>query len=685
MRPERAGFLFSIRMQLLASFLAIGLLPLAVVLWLAHDAASESIERMALDRLSGVARDRVRSLESLADARLRAIDSVARAPGIIAALRKCRDAIADEDTPQRAALANAISSSTPFLRGLVEAQGFADLMLLSPEGVILSSLERPDIVASGLDSPLFVGSGFARAFEQVSLLLQSQVSSTDPEHVGPGGQWVIGPVISGGRCFGFVAARLDGRELERLLAERTGLGRTGDLIATARMGDGRFLVVGPLRDDPNAAYRFEIAPGRPLAARLDMAMRGEEGRGTSVGIDGEDVLAAWSFSPTFRWAVTSEQDTSEAFAPLRRLAEAALVTVAGVVVAVVALALAMSRRLSSPLHDAVHATERMAEGDLTQGVDVRGRGETRTLLAAVNGTTSALAALVAELKEAAANTVDASASVRKIATEQDEVARDFGSSSAQIAAATMEMRTASAELSATVGELTRTAGEAAQAATDGRGSLATLSASMQRLESGTRSLSQRFTAVSMKAAQIDAVVAAITKVANQTNLLAVNASIEAEKAGAAGQGFQVVANEIDRLATQTAASALEIESTIASMQEAVGEGMRELAHFSKTVDLGCGSSSGATEQLTLVLRQVEELQASFEQLAVAIRAQAEGVSQVSDAMGTLADGARRTSAGAVASTRASDALDEAARRLNLAVGRFRTPMGRSGSDVHSAV
>lgn len=681
MSASSSGFFSSIRVRLLAGFLLIGLAPLGLVLWVAEDAISESVRRSSLERLSSTVRSRVEALEALADARLRALDGIARAPGFVLAVRRGLDAANAASGPVRDVLIKATGESHDFLRTFAEAQGFADLLLISNEGLVLASLERDEIVGSDLNSSLLANSQLSKSFEEVSLLLQPEISATDPRDSGTGAIWALGPILAEGRRIGVVVAEIAPRDFHRVLTERAGLGETGEIIAAAPTGANRFLAVSPLREDPGAAFRMEFDSTTSLGERLTAAAGGGEGLGDATGLDGAPVLSSWGFSPSFGWAIVGEQDRREAFEPLMRLRQSALATVIGAIAIVVGLALGMSRRISAPLHDAVGAMRGIASGDLTKAVAVRGRGETRELLEAVAETTNDLGSLVGQLKSASSRTLSASDSVRQVANEQDTVARDFSSSTAQIAAATTEMRATATELTTTVGELTRTAGSAAHSASEGRVALSSLANSMERLEAGIRALSERFTAVSMKAAQIDAVVAAITKVANQTNLLAVNASIEAEKAGAAGLGFQIVANEIDRLATQTAASALEIESTIASMQEAVGEGMRELSHFGRTVESGCGTSRGATKQLSQIIKQVEELQANFEQLAVAIRAQCEGIGQVNDAMNVLVDGARRTSAGAVASLRSSDLLEEAARDLNAEVSRFRTA---DAGQVHSA-
>jgi methyl-accepting chemotaxis protein WspA len=93
-------------------------------------------------------------------------------------------------------------------------------------------------------------------------------------------------------------------------------------------------------------------------------------------------------------------------------------------------------------------------------------------------------------------------------------------------------------------------------------------------------------------------------VADQTNLLSINAAIEAEKAGEAGRGFLVVAREIRRLADQTAVATLDIEQMVRQMQAAVSSGVMEMDKFREDVRNGIGQTSTISEQMSQILDQV---------------------------------------------------------------------------------
>src|SRR5215211_7523474 len=111
---------------------------------------------------------------------------------------------------------------------------------------------------------------------------------------------------------------------------------------------------------------------------------------------------------------------------------------------------------------------------------------------------------------------------------------------------------------------------------------------MRQLSASTTSISAKLSAIQQKAASINLAVTTITKVADQTNLLSVNAAIEAEKAGEYGLGFLVLAREIRRLADQSAVATLDIERMVKEMQYSVSAGVMEMDKFTDQVRQGVG-------------------------------------------------------------------------------------------------
>ena len=167
------------------------------------------------------------------------------------------------------------------------------------------------------------------------------------------------------------------------------------------------------------------------------------------------------------------------------------------------------------------------------------------------------------------------------------------------------------------------------------------------------------------------IVTTITKVADQTNLLSLNAAIEAEKAGEAGRGFAVVATEIRRLADQTAGATADIEQTVKEMQSAVAAGVMSMDKFSEQVRRGVQDMQQIGDQLSQIILQVQALAPRFETVSEGMRAQATGAEQISDALGQLTEASQQTVQSLRQSTDAIGGLNQVANTLRGAVSRFK--------------
>jgi methyl-accepting chemotaxis protein WspA len=160
-------------------------------------------------------------------------------------------------------------------------------------------------------------------------------------------------------------------------------------------------------------------------------------------------------------------------------------------------------------------------------------------------------------------------------------------------------------------------------------------------------------------------------VADQTNLLSLNAAIEAEKAGEAGRGFAVVATEIRRLADQTAVATYDIEQTVKEIQSAVAASVMSMDNFSEQVRRGMQDVQQAGEQMTQIIHQVQTLAPRFVAVGEGMEAQATGAQQISDALTQLTESSQQTVQSLQHSNEAIGGLTEVAETLRGAVSRFR--------------
>ena len=227
------------------------------------------------------------------------------------------------------------------------------------------------------------------------------------------------------------------------------------------------------------------------------------------------------------------------------------------------------------------------------------------------------------------------------------------------------------ELLSTMGDVASVAAETAGVANEGRAGLTDVGDTMAGLERSTAAFGQRLGLIRQRAEDINLVITTITKVADQTNLLSINAAIEAEKAGEYGQGFLVVAREIRRLADQTAVATLYIERLVEQMQEAVNAGVGEMEQFAVDVKDGVERVAGISGQFTDVIDKVHSLSSRFESVKQGMQAQASGATQISEALVTLTDGSRAAADALHDFNEASQHMVAAVDGLADTVSRFR--------------
>ncbi len=270
-------------------------------------------------------------------------------------------------------------------------------------------------------------------------------------------------------------------------------------------------------------------------------------------------------------------------------------------------------------------------------------------------------------------------SVVQITTSATQIAasgKELEATVAEQLASTNEVTATSHQIAATSKELVQTvdvvnamAQATAHAANDSQNELTDMERAMRYLSDATTSISSKLGVMNSKAGNINNVVITITKVADQTSILSLNAAIEAEKAGEYGAGFAVVAREIRRLANQTAVATLEIEQIVKDMQTAVTLGVMEMDKFNKSVTNSVDQVTKISGQIGDVISKVKSLPPQFEQVKHRIEEQSEGAQQISEAMEQLGQASEQTAEALRETNHALDQLDDAARGLQASITR----------------
>jgi methyl-accepting chemotaxis protein len=500
------------------------------------------------------------------------------------------------------------------------------------------------------------------------------------------------------RVFKYVGVGgVDGPRIVQVGMEATFLDRLGKSLGVERLVDE--LVAGGRGEDGHAAG--DVREVRILDTRLATVVgrRGDAAGGTaelSAALDPQDAALVRDGIATDRAAGRFDGGLYRVAAPVRRRdggsAGAVLLTIStessrdvlwwqaasavasALVVGLpgVCAAIWLATSIARPVRRALAVAESIAGGDLTARVESDGEHEVGRMLAAFGRMSESLGGLIGRIKSAGERLSSVEADTDAALVREDRVVRRFSGSAQEISTAVAEISATSEQLLAATTDVTAVAREAARVADEGRGGLEGMTASMQQLDEALDSFTRKLATISQRAGGITAVVTTIAKVADQTNLLSVNATIEAEKAGESGRGFRIVAQEIRRLADQTALATKDIERMVRDMQAAVSSGTMEMDRFRAEVSRRIGDVAGVSEKLGQIIEPVQSVTRSLDHVHEGMQAQSQGARQIRDAMESLRSGAGETASSLAVFSASLAELRRLIGELNTEAARFRT-------------
>ncbi|QVK32683.1 methyl-accepting chemotaxis protein [Pseudomonas syringae] len=347
------------------------------------------------------------------------------------------------------------------------------------------------------------------------------------------------------------------------------------------------------------------------------------------------------------------------------IAATALAMVLGILAAWV-----ITRQITTPLQETLEVVERVASGDLSRNLKVDRKDELGKLQATIQRMTVSLRELVGGIRDG----------VTQIASAAEELSAVTEQTSAGVNSQKVEtdqVATAMHEMTATVQEVARNAEEASEAAVtadrqarDGERVVNEAIAQIERLASAVGNSSEAMGALKQESDKIGSVLDVIKSVAEQTNLLALNAAIEAARAGEAGRGFAVVADEVRSLAQRTQKSTEEIEALIARLQSGtqqattVMDSSRELSTSSVELTRRAG---GSLESIT---KTVSAIQAMNQQIAAAAEEQSATAEEINRSIINVRDVSEQTSAASEETAASSVELARLGNHLQVLVSRF---------------
>lgn len=631
----------SLNTKLIAFFMITSMIPMATISVISYTNSQASLEKRAFDQLHTLASDRASALQKIDDLRKQQLGQVSSTSQIIDVLSKDKSDFSELDD-----ILENIKTNTG------GENGFHNFKIVANNGIIQYAQDR-SLIGKSLSDDKFFKNGLDSPYQEIVQDNGNKVSMVS---------YPITDIKTHER-YGVLIAQTATTIVDATLLDRVGLGETGE---TYLVSSDRIMITPSRFHD---GYEFH-----QKADTLPVKQCFDNGKSIDAEIypDYRDVPIYGSShcDKESGYVLIAEYDVAEIEAPIVALQNMYLVTGGIIAGAVGTFAYFISRSISRPIKTAAQVAQKISQGDLTVKVlEPKSQDEVGTLIMAEKQMVDNLRQIVSEVhgatqsvsassQQIAASGTEMNSAVQQIATTVDQISRG-----SQTQAQNLEKsKSLVEELATNIGNLATSASESEKIAEEvgslslqGSESAKEAGQRMNKIIAVTNESAEKVKGLAAKTNEITTVLDVIRQIADQTNLLALNAAIEAARAGEAGRGFAVVADEVRRLAESSAKSSEEIGAKLLQIQEDAQDVVKGIETSANEVNQGKQVIDSSLMTLETIANNVKTVSENVKKLTESAYDQVANAKVVQTNAGEIAAVAEENAA---ATEEASAAVEE---------------------------
>ncbi len=595
----------------------------------------------------------------------------------------------------------------PVIRDYLEKFGYYDIFLVDAESgdIVYSVFKELDFTTSLKNGP-FADTGIGEVFRRANqanspdFVALSDFQPYPPSYQNPAA-FIASPIFEDGRRIGVLIFQMPIDRINTMMThdgnwKNAGLGDSGEtyLIGpdNTLRSMSRFLIEdkeGYLQTLDNTGVDHKTLQSiRAKETSINLQPVNTPGsRAALAGITGFDIFPDYRNVPVLsayapiqidglHWAIMSEIDQAEAFAAADALTEKILLLSVAITVVLIIIGLGVGvwfagsiTRPITLLNETISEIE--SRSDLTRSIEIHSDNELGQVARAIN---AMLAKFRSSLQQVSSNTCQLATAAEEtsvITRQTTEAVKRQLAETTQVATAMNEMSATVQEVAANTSHTATASAEANKESREGQQVVNQAITQISELASQIESAAAVIQSVQQDSDKISTVLDVIKGIAEQTNLLALNAAIEAARAGEQGRGFAVVADEVRSLASRTQESTEEINQMIDQLQSGSQRAVGVMEQSQKQAHAAVEYATKAGGSLATIAEVIENINDMSTQIAGAAEEQSVVAEEINRNIVSISDMAEQTAAGTENTAAASNELAQLATQLHNLVGQFR--------------